>query len=210
MKCLLPGDAALVTTQGNYAIAIGASAGLATQGTHAIATGTSAGKENQSPLAIAIGFDAGRSTQGENTVAIGNASGYEGQRIHAVALGNSAGRKDQGTYSIAIGYKAGYNNQPQNSIVLNATGNELHGATQSATYIDPIRSITGSSLGCLVYDSVIKNTTTFLEINKPAKFANADASTTFNSGAVIVTGGLGIGGNLYTGRRNCWCEYIFK
>jgi hypothetical protein len=59
-------------------------------------------------------------------------------------MGFQAGQTNQGTNSIAIGSYAGQTNQARNSIVINASGVALNGATASACYINPLRSISGT------------------------------------------------------------------
>jgi hypothetical protein len=51
---------------------------------------------------------------------------------------------------------AGYRDQPQNTIILNATGSQLNGATFSATYIAPIRTVTGAGFKAIAYDTGLK------------------------------------------------------
>ena len=170
-------------SQGQGAVAIGVNAGSNNQGNFAVAIGVNAGQTNQGTGAVAISFNAGFIAQGENAVAIGQyagqyAQGYysvamgyyagqTGQGYAAVAMGQYAGYNNQGTNAIAIGQNAGYFSQGQysiaigasagctysNSILLNASGNTLNAGTTGACYINPIRSVTGSTAGALGYDT---------------------------------------------------------
>jgi hypothetical protein len=144
------------SSQGEFAIAVGYTAGQNSQVPSAVAIGYKAGQNTQSDEAVAVGDKAGENSQGEYSVAVGCQAGQTSQGYRAVAVGFLAGAHSQGNYSVAIGSNAGENNQPANSIVINATGSELDGALASSTYINPIRSGTGTTPTALSYD-----TTTF-------------------------------------------------
>jgi hypothetical protein len=112
-----------------------------------ISFGINAGITNQQTNSVAIGNYAGAFQQKEYSIAVGYRSGYTNQHINAVAIGNSAGAFVQGTNSIAIGCNAGLIGQPANSIILNATGLQVDGSYNSATYITPLRQANATGFG---------------------------------------------------------------
>jgi hypothetical protein len=149
------GNNAGFSSQNTQAIAIGVSAGAYTQRGNTVAIGYQAGQTSQYTAAIAIGYQAGASSQGTSAIAIGLSAGFNSQSISAIAIGLNAGYTGQGSNSIAIGEMAGYTIQPANSIVINASGNNLNGATASACYINPIRNAgaTAGVLGGMYYNN---------------------------------------------------------
>ena len=113
------------SNQGNYAIAIGASAGATSQETNAIAIGSGAGESLQSRGAVAIGLQAARSGQALYAVAVGQEAGLNDQQVYSVALGYQAGQFDQGLpaggatgQAVAIGFRAGNADQQARAIAI--------------------------------------------------------------------------------------------
>jgi hypothetical protein len=123
---------------GNYAVAVGASAGANAQGAEgtavghdaagisqgifATALGSGAGYDTQGQYATAVGYLAGKTNQDQRSVAVGSYSGETSQGSFAVAVGDSAARENQGSMSIAIGHQAGRTNQGPNGIIINSSG----------------------------------------------------------------------------------------
>ena len=206
-------------TQGGNAVAIGTYAGFVSQGLQAVAIGTLAGNFIQGTQAIAMGFNAGVTLQGTYSVAIGSKAGMQSQgqyavaigyyagntlqRQNAVAIGTSAGFSFQGLNAVAIGYQAGYAAQADNSIVLNATGGILNAGTASATYIAPVRGITGSTTNVMMtYDNSFNEVQRATDISYNVSSLSINKTTeayATTSGALTVSGGVGIGGNVYVG-----------
>jgi hypothetical protein len=106
-----------VTTQGQYAVAIGLNTGGG-QGTNSVAIGASAGNTTQGNYAVAIGNSAGQTSQGINGIAIGNSAGWVSQGIGAVAIGVNAGANSQSIGAVALGIAAGENNQGNTAVAL--------------------------------------------------------------------------------------------
>ena len=149
--------------QSYQSVAIGYAAGQYTQGSTAVAIGSQAGQTNQGYNSVAIGSAAGSNIQSLNCVAIGNVAGALYQNMNSVAIGQYAGMYTQGTYSVAIGYMAGYQGQAQNTIVLNASGNYVHGSGPTgAFYVAPVR-------GPVTQTNVLGYNTTTNEISYWAK-----------------------------------------
>jgi hypothetical protein len=73
-------------------------------------------------------------------------AGYSNQGTGSIAIGYQAGSTGLGQYSIAIGQNAAYGptGLGANSIMLNASSLQMTGGT-SRFYVNPIRSISGSS-----------------------------------------------------------------
>ena len=210
------GYQAALNNQGQVSVAIGELAGNTSQGQYAIAIGGSSAQNTQSNYAVAIGYNAGQLLQGVGAVSIGTSAGLNTQSNYAVALGYNAGQYNQGAYSIAIGDLAGQNYQPANSIVLNASGSVLNGATASSFYVSPIRTdaSTSGTTWSLYYNPVTKEITTATlgsfnggtvtsatTFNSTVTIASSAISTSTNTGALQVAGGVGIGGNLYVGGK---------
>jgi hypothetical protein len=105
------GNQAGVTSQGNFAVAIGYFAGETSQGAEATAVGDSAGKTTQGAGAVAVGVYAGYTGQGASATAVGNLAGETNQGAGAVAVGIYAGKTTQGASAIAIGGEAGETSQ---------------------------------------------------------------------------------------------------
>ena len=145
------------TNQGYKAIAIGYNSAFTGQKERAIAIGSQAGMANQGNFAVALGVDCGRFDSGDNAIAIGFTSGRNSQGTNAIAIGYQAGRNSQGTNCIAIGNLAGQTMQHANSIILNASGSVLNSGTQSAFYVNPIRSDTVT--GVVSYNPLTKEVT---------------------------------------------------
>lgn len=87
-----------------------------------------------------------------STVHIGSNAGTFTQGIGSIAIGNNAGTTGLGNYAISIGSNASNNNQSSNSIVLNASNTSIT-ANNSATYINPMRSMTGTNMYPTSYDT---------------------------------------------------------
>ena len=118
---------------GDYAVAVGNSAGQTTQGPSAVAVGASAGKTAQSGYAVAVGILAGTDTQGENAVAVGVNAGNDKQGINSVGVGNGAGRTSQGADSVAIGIEAGRVTQGENSVAVGSNSGKEGQASGSVS-----------------------------------------------------------------------------
>jgi hypothetical protein len=188
-------------------IAIGTQAGQTQQGglsSYSIAIGDSAGQTNQDFSAIAMGHRAGSNNQSYETIAIGSASGYNNQGSYAIAIGSGAGQQSQGSYAISIGHfppgpgntvsTAGQFQQSANSIVLNASGNDLHGNLGTGRfYVDPIRNATSSNV--LHYDPTTKEITydTFTTSSSSSSLTidtEANATSTATREAQVVGTGI--------------------
>lgn len=139
-------------TQGQSSVSIGNSAGQLTQGDYSVAIGHQAGRFTQGTSSVAIGYTSGCNSQGSASVAIGWNSGYTSQGSSCVAVGYGSGQVNQGQNSVAIGKFSGQTSQPANSIVLNASGNALTGIG-NGTCINPVRTISGSTLRVLNFDT---------------------------------------------------------
>lgn len=146
------GSGAGNVAQGLNSVAIGVNSASISQGGSSIAIGNAAASSSQGSNAVAIGTNAATSTQGGNAIAIGYNAGFFVQSGNAVAVGVGAGQTGQGGNAVAIGAYAGMTGQHQYSIVINATGQPLNTATQSAWYVSPIRS-TGATTSVLLYNT---------------------------------------------------------
>ena len=130
--------------QGGAAISIGLNTGgNTTQGEYAVAIGAGAGYDAQGNAAVAVGTGAGATFQGVQAVAIGTDAGATSQANRAVAVGYLAGSSGQGTDAVAIGYYAGELNQGNNSIIINATGTDLQQTTANTFTVKPVRAVSG-------------------------------------------------------------------
>jgi hypothetical protein len=127
-------------SQGGSTVAIGDYAGEQQQ-RGGVAVGSQAGRYYQGDGAVAVGGLAGTGTQGNLAIAIGSETGRYAQGTGAIAIGYLADGGTQGVRAIAIGSSAVGGNQAAGSIVLNASGSSI-AATQTSTYIRPIRSVT--------------------------------------------------------------------
>jgi hypothetical protein len=134
------------TSQGADATAVGTYAGYNRQGERAVGVGFEAGEIIQSPFAIAVGAFAGQTSQGERAVAVGYNTARYNQGSRAVALASYAGISNQGSYAIAVGYGAGHTSQHANSIALNSTSFFLNTDADSAFFVKPLRSQTGTAM----------------------------------------------------------------
>jgi hypothetical protein len=131
--------------QGDNAIAIGNTAGLDTQGVDAIAIGTSSGGASQGDGCVAIGNNAGASTQGANSVAIGTSAGSSTQQSSAVAIGEGAGSVTQGTRAVAIGRESGTSTQGINAVAVGwRAGNLNQGLNATAVGRDAGQTTQGT------------------------------------------------------------------
>ena len=196
------GDKAGRNNQASKGVAIGFQTGSQTQGADAVAIGSQSGETNQGATAIAIGQLAGSAAQGAKAIAIGEKAGQTNQGAGAIAIGENAGNTNQGTNAIAIGEGAGVQLQPANSIILNASGNLFAPSTASSLYILPIREIAAhTTTGLLTYDSASREvgSNTAPQIPGVVTFTDTTESTTKDTGAVVVDGGVGIEKNLNVG-----------
>lgn len=214
-------------TQGISSIAIGNYAGSDNQGTFGIAIGDFAGQTQQGQNSVAIGRSAG-TVQGQSGVAIGYNSGNDAQNNNAVSVGAGAGQTNQGTSTVAIGFTAGNSNQGQNAVAIGtgAGQNSQHansivisanGTLQSVAagfHVSPVRADASlaATTWALYYNPSTKELTTASvasfnggNVNNATTFAStvtitsgAQAIST-SSGALTVSGGAGIGRNLYVG-----------
>ena len=126
------------SSQGAYSVGIGYQSSRSVQGSYAIGIGHSAANTNQGNYSVAIGNEAAEIRQGPNSVAIGNYAGFTGQGSNSIAIGNSAG----------------YTAQPNNTIILNASGAGFSpSGNTSAFYVNPIRSVPGSTGPYLYYNT---------------------------------------------------------
>ena len=149
-------------SQGHYSVAIGSNCGQSTQGTRSVALGNEAGQISQGDDTMAIGYEAGRYNQGSNAVAVGQRAGWSNQGYsatavglyagqfnqgtNAVAVGLFAGTSNQGAYALAFGHQAGRYNQRANTIALNATSTYLGTNADSAFFVKPVRSASGTAM----------------------------------------------------------------
>ena len=148
--------------QNSFSVAMGYQAGQNSQRDNTVAVGSSAGRSNQGIQGVAVGINAGSNNQGQQATAVGSGAGQNSQRIYATAVGNHAGQynqgsrafalasyagiSNQGSYAIAVGYGAGHTSQHANSIALNSTSFFLNTDADSAFFVKPLRSQTGTAM----------------------------------------------------------------
>nr|QBK85810.1 MAG: hypothetical protein LCMAC101_04050 [Marseillevirus LCMAC101] len=125
--------AASVSSQSNFATAVGYRAGETSQGTNSVAIGVEAGEETQGNDGVAVGSGSGKNNQGNNTVAIGKQAGEETQGNDCVAIGSSAGKLTQGSSAVAIGLLAGAEDQADSAVAIGTlAGNGCQGSSAVA------------------------------------------------------------------------------
>ena len=197
---------------GPFSVAVGYGACETGNGSYmSTAVGNYAGRQNQGPSTVALGYSTGVYSQGAYATAIGSSAGHDDQSQGAIAIGFGAGYNTQGANAIAIGMLSGYTNQPANTIVISATGIQFDAiaAQTDSFYVNPIRNATGN-VGTLQYNGTTKEVTYSKELTAAnvtvtgtlgvagILYANAStASTTHTDGALVVAGGVGIGGNVH-------------
>ena len=160
-------SARFINGQGDFAIAIGSTAGTSYQGSNAIALGQYAGAAVQGQNAIAIGKFAGQGYQGANSIFIGAYAGQEFSVDNSIAL-------------IANSAVTGWNTANPGPIISN-----------SGLYIDPVRNDTGNVAQALYYNTITKeitytapvsiysnaNVAAYLAANTDATIQNLNANT---------------------------------
>ena len=171
--------------QGDYSVAIGASAAAFNQGENSISIGHLAGYTGQSNLTVAIGTEAGKTNQGTHGIAIGDQAAFTSQQINGIAIGTEAGKTNQQQHAIAIGTEAGKTTQGIGSIAIGDEAGKLVIGAESivigkwaaaATVGIAANSIYISSTGKknIVNASVIKKNTVVLAAGTgPNSLANA-------------------------------------
>lgn len=197
--------------QGTFGIAIGDFAGQTQQGQNSVAIGRSAGTV-QGQSGVAIGYNAGNDAQNNNAVSVGAGSGQTNQGTSTVAIGYNAGNSNQGQNAVAIGNGAGQNSQHANSIVISANGTIQ--SVAAGFHVSPVRADTSlaATTWALYYNpstkelttasvasfngGTVNNATTFVSTLTVTSGAQAISTS---SGALQVSGGAGIGRNLYVG-----------
>jgi hypothetical protein len=153
------GQAAGLTLQKRFAVAVGWSAGSNTQGNNSVAVGPAAGYDTQGLFSVAVGDSAGANTQSSQAIAIGASAGQNVQGFCSIAIGSSAGFNNQGNYAVAIGTFAGTTSQASNSIILNATSANLDQTTANTFTVAPIRNDTSNIAEVMFYNTASKEVT---------------------------------------------------
>ena len=183
-------------------IAIGGNAGKTGTGDYAIAIGFSAGNQNQHEGAIAIGQSAGRFAQGNNAIAIGYGAGY--------GTNSSIGQASGTIILSATGSNFSGNTSQPNSFYVNpvrldnspANGMYYNTTTKEITYgeVVDIWGRTQANASFTTANNALANTGPLITTNGSAQLfiANTTASTSNTTGALIVSGGLGVSGNIST------------
>ena len=196
--------------QGSVAIGFGATANISA----GVALGVNAKASGNS---IAIGQTAGYVSQGIYSVAIGDGAARS-QGNYSVAIGSDAGRTAQSDYAVAIGYSAGSTSQVAGSIVISATStNAITTVSNQGLYITPIRAdaTTSATTYGIYYNPVTNELTTSTAASGSSTgttstflISNTTASTSTNTGALQVAGGVGVGGSLYVGGAVTATNYV--
>jgi hypothetical protein len=175
-----------------------------TQTSGNIRIGQSAGNQHNAGTiqATAIGAYSGSILQGNYTTAIGSNAGYNRQGNYATAVGYQAGNQQQGAYSLALGYQAGLGSETaEGSIILSAgSSTYVAYAPNAGFYVSPVRvDVTSSATSFLLNYNVTTREITRSSNIVTLSITSTATSNSTNTGALQVTGGVGIGGTLYVG-----------
>jgi hypothetical protein len=156
-----------------------------------------------------LGQNAGVASPGANSIAIGASAGAGTSfGAGAIAIGGASGYGTVGANAIMIGYGTGNSGAPSGSIFLNASGNNPGVYTNAGFYVNPVRAdaTSSGSTWAMYYNPISKEITTSSvaaynggTISNGLTINNLTATTGTQTGALVVTGGVGIAGGLFVG-----------